>query len=251
MGAAPSACQSHGLLGSQSVTDASLVRLKGEAQGEASLVRLPGCWKAKDAHQAEVGDSASGLHYIDGAAFQRGQRMINHQLIVASHQGDVPGIMRALNCGAEIESQRSFVVRLSASHGASDYLSSSMEVVETPRLGLTALMRAATEGHPLAVSVLLAHGASVNACDEDLMTPLHFAAEAGCMDSCWLLLAAGACSFALDDFGRTARKAVPEKFTKTREEQRAWDELLQPGPLMARLVVEQYIKQTMQLVAED
>jgi len=65
------------------------------------------------------------------------------------------------------------------------------------------------------------------------MTPLHFAAEAGCWDSCWLLLAAGACSAAVDDSGRVARDAVPEEFTKTREEQRKWDELLRPGPPVA------------------
>lgn len=159
--------------------------------------------------------------------------MINHQLLVASRNGDVPGILQALSSGAEIESRRPLVVRLSPSHGAWDDPNPNVEVAAAPRPGLTALMRAATEGHPRAVSVLLAHGASVHSCDEDLMTPLHFAAEAGCRDCCRLLLAAGACSASLDDSGRTAREAVPEEFTKTREEQRAWDELLRPGPSLA------------------
>jgi len=155
--------------------------------------------------------------------------MINHQLLMASQNGDVPGILQALSCGAEIESRRPLVVRLSPSYGAGGDPDSNMEVLAAPQPGLTALMRASTEGHPRAVSVLLAHGASVHACDEDLMTPLHFAAQAGCRDSCRLLTAAGACSSALDDSGRIARKAVPEEFTKTREDQRAWDELLRPG----------------------
>jgi len=192
---------------------------------------LTGCLNAEDACVADVDSCAVGLESqcMNNGAVRQDQCMINHRLLVASQNGDVPGILQALSCGAEIESRRPLVIRLSPDYRAGDDPDSKMNISAAPQPGLTALMRASNEGHPRAVNVLLAHGASVHACDEDLMTPLHFAAEAGCKDSCRLLIAAGACSSALDDSGRIAREAVPEEFTKTREELRAWDELLRPG----------------------
>merc|ERR1719476_779029 len=92
--------------------------------------------------------------------------------------------------------------------------------------GLTPLMRAAKDGHSNAVRFLLEANAAVSAEDEDGMQPIHFAAAAGCRESCETLLAARANPSCLDDFGRDALACLPHHCTVNRATMRDWEELL-------------------------
>merc|ERR1712194_574736 len=92
--------------------------------------------------------------------------------------------------------------------------------------GLTPLMRAAQEGQAKAVVLLLEKRATPHAQDEDGMTPLHFAALAGCQESCAALLLAGANAGVVDDDMRSSLACVPAEYKCTRKEREAWEKLL-------------------------
>lgn len=70
-------------------------------------------------------------------------------------------------------------------------------------MGLTPLMHAALGGHVDTCSILLTAGAKVNAEDEDGMRPLHFAAKAGSLDVFKMLLLARADADCQDTDGLT------------------------------------------------
>mmetsp|Transcript_75029 Transcript_75029/g.232062 ORF Transcript_75029/g.232062 Transcript_75029/m.232062 type:complete len:131 (+) Transcript_75029:550-942(+) len=91
-------------------------------------------------------------------------------------------------------------------------------------------MLAAREGRAKAVALLLDLGATPHAQAEDGMTPLHFAASAGCRDSCRALLRAGANRWVLDGRERDAYACLPRHFVSTREGEAAWSSLLRPTP---------------------
>mmetsp|Transcript_49152 Transcript_49152/g.157153 ORF Transcript_49152/g.157153 Transcript_49152/m.157153 type:complete len:109 (+) Transcript_49152:1-327(+) len=90
-------------------------------------------------------------------------------------------------------------------------------------------MRAAQASEPDAVALLLASRASPHTKDEDGMTPLHFAAAAGCKESCKHLLAAGARRSVQDDNMRPALACVPAEALLAPKERAEWAELLGPG----------------------
>jgi len=74
--------------------------------------------------------------------------------------------------------------------------------------GLTPLLYAAGYGRLEVVEALLAHGAAVNAKDDKGLTPLHYAAEHGRLEVVDALLAHGAAVNAKDDKGLTPLKYV-------------------------------------------
>merc|ERR1719464_49017 len=82
--------------------------------------------------------------------------------------------------------------------------------------GLTPLMRAAKEGHVKAINLLLEFRAAVHVRDGDGMTPLHFAAAAGCRDSCEALLKAGANPCTLDESKSIPFDSLPKECLITR-----------------------------------
>jgi len=95
---------------------------------------------------------------------------------------------------------------------------------------LTPLMQAAKEGQAKAVALLLDLGATPHAQAEDGMTPLHFAASAGCRESCQALLRAGANRWVLDDHERDPLACLPPHLVSTRESQATWVALLRATP---------------------
>jgi len=84
------------------------------------------------------------------------------------------------------------------------------------------------------VKLLLEKRASPHAQDEEGATPLHFAAGAGCWESCKHLLAAGACKSVLDDQCRTPMACLPPEYLVSRKARMAWAELLAPAEVAAR-----------------
>mmetsp|Transcript_52521 Transcript_52521/g.163034 ORF Transcript_52521/g.163034 Transcript_52521/m.163034 type:complete len:222 (+) Transcript_52521:77-742(+) len=174
--------------------------------------------------------------------------ILNSRLLAASSDGDLMGIRRALGSGADIETRRPMVIRprcMKVPDEAADdptdlplVLGLGQQVSNTKRTsrgkvvlpansGLTPLMRAAKEGHAKAVLLLLEMRAAPHAKDEDGMTALHFAAAAGCRESCEALLRAGADPHKLDDCKRDAYASLPRDCTATRREQVEWRALLQ------------------------
>mmetsp|Transcript_9881 Transcript_9881/g.21725 ORF Transcript_9881/g.21725 Transcript_9881/m.21725 type:complete len:158 (+) Transcript_9881:1-474(+) len=92
-------------------------------------------------------------------------------------------------------------------------------------------MCASKEAHPKVITLLLAARANPACQDEDGMTPLHFAAAAGCSESCQLLLWAGASSTLEDDEGRRPRECLPRLSTLQRVDRAHWDTILGPEHL--------------------
>merc|ERR1719320_82311 len=90
---------------------------------------------------------------------------------------------------------------------------------------MTPLMYAAQEGYPAMVQYLLAARASMQKCEEDGLTPLHFAAMSACETTCRVLLDAGADIEIRDDEGKTAFEHVPDVFMRTPRDKMAWREL--------------------------
>lgn len=120
---------------------------------------------------------------------------INQSLIRASRDGDVEKVREALMQGAGLECRKPFIVRprgevIDAAHIASE--------------GMTPLMHACQQDHPKVVEILIRYGADVHASDEDAAQPFHFAAEAGALEACQLLLSAKADPFAPDADGNRA-----------------------------------------------
>lgn len=164
------------------------------------------------------------------------------QIIHAAAHGDVDKIRDAIQAGADVDATRSLTMRASQTfrphrqrledeYAEAEIIELSDAGVFTKRYpnrvgNLTPLMHAAREGNDKAVVVLIEAGASVNLCDQDGMRPLHFAAQAGCIDCCAVLVAAGADTLALDDLGRDALSYVPADCSMLRAEREAWERLL-------------------------
>lgn len=187
--------------------------------------------------------------------------LLNYKLLYASTDGDLAGIREALAVGADIETRRRLSFLPRGAIGEESLANSLEDPVdfeeilvlgdhgvfqsqgEVVRLGppecsqanaassseaLTPLMLAAKEGRAKAVALLLDYGATPHAQAEDGMTPLHFAASAGCRESCQTLLRAGANRWVLDNYERDAFACLPQHFVSTREAQTAWSALLRP-----------------------
>lgn len=149
------------------------------------------------------------------------QAMINHNLLKASRDGDLGGMMSAIKGGAYVETRRPFVMMTE-----SCLPNSRLAIAEDRGVGMTPLMYAAQAGYAEACSLLLSKGASVNAEDEDGLKPLHFAASSGCPQTCSVLLQRGADAAALDDEGFTALDYVPASYASNEADRRQWEQLL-------------------------
>eukprot|EP00747_Dinoflagellata_sp_TGD_P162316 gnl/TRDRNA2_/TRDRNA2_179777_c0_seq1.p1 gnl/TRDRNA2_/TRDRNA2_179777_c0~~gnl/TRDRNA2_/TRDRNA2_179777_c0_seq1.p1 ORF type:complete len:255 (-),score=61.49 gnl/TRDRNA2_/TRDRNA2_179777_c0_seq1:9-773(-) len=172
--------------------------------------------------------------------------MANLHLLRSAADGDLNGVNEAIKIGADLETRRPLIMRPEDKHtdlqgkGADEekeetvyladegvFYTQGLNPEDEERLpGLTALMRAAKEGHPKIVSLLLTAKASVNAKDEDGMQAIHFAAAAGCMDSCKALIGKGASAVLKDDNGRSAFECLPRDCTITRAERQLWEKVL-------------------------
>jgi len=174
----------------------------------------------------------------------------NHRLLLASSNGDLTGIHEALASGADIETKSRLPslrcgslggggadkereridfeeVLVLGDHGT--FQSKGEIVALGPPVspsGHTPLMRAAKGGHAKAVSMLLERSATPHTQDEDGMTPLHFAAAAGCRASCAALLMAGANRWVLDHLERDPFACLPMHLISSEESAAAWLALL-------------------------
>mmetsp|Transcript_52435 Transcript_52435/g.147145 ORF Transcript_52435/g.147145 Transcript_52435/m.147145 type:complete len:203 (+) Transcript_52435:111-719(+) len=148
----------------------------------------------------------------------------NYDLLRASADGDLQGILSSVNAGADINS-----------HGGGGWMRPSPvhlpggTLVHEVPVGMTPLMRAAGGGHAAAVRLLVRLRASVVARDEDGMQPLHFAATANCYAACAALLEAGAERSALDDEARDAYACLDPKSLRYPRPGEDWGALLLRG----------------------
>jgi len=196
-------------------------RVDGEDEF-ATRKQVPHCGNVS----VQCGDKAYLIssHKWDSSA------LADWKLIQASSTGDLHSLREALQQGANVDSTRA--MRLSTCkrrqhrqeckpHG------SDVGEIFFERSGrvrsLTPLMRAAEEGHDRAVAMLLTAGASWHVQDEDGMQALHFAAACGSLGCCAVLLAAGADSTALDDFGRDPFSCLPRECTAFPTERKRWE----------------------------
>mmetsp|Transcript_61334 Transcript_61334/g.176501 ORF Transcript_61334/g.176501 Transcript_61334/m.176501 type:complete len:225 (+) Transcript_61334:75-749(+) len=175
---------------------------------------------------------------MPAGATQEQRVLVELDLLRASAQGNVEGILFATAAGADIESRGRRLMHPAGSRSMpdSDPSLGCKELSKTER-GLTPLMRAANAGEPRAVRLLLRLGAAHDARDEDGMQPLHFAATAGCYESCLALLDGGADAGALDDDKRDAFACLPEQSLRERRSRTAWLALLR-RPDQTRAAVE-------------
>mmetsp|Transcript_80601 Transcript_80601/g.178988 ORF Transcript_80601/g.178988 Transcript_80601/m.178988 type:complete len:251 (-) Transcript_80601:44-796(-) len=175
--------------------------------------------------------------------------IVNLKLLRASGDGNLEEIGEAIRAGADLETRRTPHVRpqepliddygdptcgdkdLAAMGLYPDMQASTASTFARTKSrphpeGLTALMRAAQQGRPEAVSLLLTARASLTARDEDGMQPLHFAAEAACLDSCKALLSGRANPAEKDDNDRDAFGCLPRETMLTRAERARWESIL-------------------------
>jgi len=136
---------------------------------------------------------------------------VNCMLLRASKDGDLEGIRKALDGGANINTRLPPFIRASPDANDFGYDSKPMdsEQLNPFALSLTPLMHAAQEGHTEAVALLLRRGAQVNLHEQDGMQALHFAAASASIECFRMLLGAGANPMAKDVFGRGALACVP------------------------------------------
>lgn len=178
------------------------------------------------------------------------------KLINASVDGNVGRIRDALKMGAFVDTTRPLTLRPSIPIQEADDDDESEEVLEIdgkvakcPQweetdnakdcreekerpadrrvINLTPLMHACREGHAQAVAELLLARASVMLRDQDGMQPLHFAARAGCFNSCALLINAGATTTSEDDEAFTPFASLPAELKRARADREAWEALFQ------------------------
>jgi len=153
---------------------------------------------------------------------------VNCMLLLASKDGDIEGIWKALENGANINTRLPTLIRVSVADA--DYFDDDSKPMdlEPPNpwaLSLTPLMHAAQEGHAEAVELLLRFGAQVNLHEADGMRALHFAAASASIECFRMLLGAGANPVAKDNFGHTALECAPLRRIAASPSRREWLQL--------------------------
>lgn len=88
-------------------------------------------------------------------------------------------------------------------------------------------MYAAQNGHLECTKLLLKQRAQVNACDDDSVTPLHFAASSGCLKTCEALILHGADANSLDDDGNTPFSYIPTEARANKHTRLLWETLFE------------------------
>uniref|UniRef100_A0A7S0FY29 Uncharacterized protein n=1 Tax=Pyrodinium bahamense TaxID=73915 RepID=A0A7S0FY29_9DINO len=249
-----------------SCSDEILVRNAGSGApaptGPGASRPLPSSSPAATPRSRDYGGQAAKCCESGHRRSGGGQMLLNFKLLFASADGDLGGIREALVSGADIETRRPLTLLPRSALGEEPLTDSMEDPVDfeevlvlgdhgvfqsqgevislgppkQPQAGasgageaLTPLMRAAKEGRAKAVALLLDSGATPHAQAEDGMTPLHFAAAAGCRESCQALLRAGANRWVLDAYERDAFACLPQHWVSTREGQAAWLALLRPA----------------------
>jgi len=155
--------------------------------------------------------------------------MLNHRLLTACRDNDVPGVRKALEDGAYLETRRPFVMRPkppTAMGAISEATTGGGKKKHVARTGLTPLMYSAQNGSVTVTTLLLESRAAVNARDEDGIRPVHLAAAAGSLEVCQLLIKNGAEKVAVDNEGRLPFDHIPSDNIFTRAERAQWEEVL-------------------------
>jgi len=155
--------------------------------------------------------------------------LANCMLLRASADGDLEGIKKALDDGADVNTRLPMWVRLGYG-GSNDVDDSNSESIDSEPLNsgplsLTPLTHAAQEGHVEAVELLLRFGANVDLHEADGMQALHFAAMSASVECFRMLLAANANPLAKDNFGRDALECVPLPQITANPSKREWLQL--------------------------
>mmetsp|Transcript_9669 Transcript_9669/g.21687 ORF Transcript_9669/g.21687 Transcript_9669/m.21687 type:complete len:246 (-) Transcript_9669:194-931(-) len=160
----------------------------------------------------------------------------NFNLLRASAEGDADRIRHAISWGADVNTRTRVVLyplktwdesREQADKAAAEQAWEGSDVLRDT--GLTPLMHAAMNGQTTAVALLLMARAMPSLQEEDGMQALHFAASAACQECCRSLLLARARPSQQDDSGRDAFACLPEEATESKQERKAWTELLRPS----------------------
>mmetsp|Transcript_116598 Transcript_116598/g.226790 ORF Transcript_116598/g.226790 Transcript_116598/m.226790 type:complete len:235 (-) Transcript_116598:83-787(-) len=141
----------------------------------------------------------------------------NCLLLNASKEGDVVGIRRAMEDGANINTRLPVWICVADPEDVdfeppTGNHQEANRILEEPKAkgkGLTPLMHASHEGHAEAVKLLLSLRANLHLQDADGTQALHLAAQSTSADCFRTLLEAGADPLAEDQFGHDALHYVP------------------------------------------
>lgn len=217
----------------------------------------------------DVETVAFHIYALEGSIGSAGKA--NCDLLLASKAGDIVGIKKAMEAGADINARlplRSHVQNTedhdcaqlkvtnsghrrqrprahtappapampamlfaTATPNTTDWVS-----METRSQNLTPLMHAAWEGHIEAVNLLLSMDANPDLQTADGMQALHLAAHSASDDCFQALLQSGANPLAKDNLGRDALQCVPFVKISHRSADRKWLTLLKEASGMAALV---------------
>mmetsp|Transcript_22165 Transcript_22165/g.40773 ORF Transcript_22165/g.40773 Transcript_22165/m.40773 type:complete len:228 (-) Transcript_22165:8-691(-) len=157
----------------------------------------------------------------DGVGTQN-KAMLNQLLLVAARDGRDKEVELLLTRRAFIETRRPFVMLSDGNGGAQGI------ILPLPHdVGMTPLMYAAQAGSVQCCEVLLKHNAHVNAREEDGLRALHFGAMGGSREVIELLVGAGADTSAFNDDAKQAIDLIEESPMLGRD-RHAVRELLMP-----------------------
>merc|ERR1711972_1172069 len=107
--------------------------------------------------------------------------LCNYELQQAARRADAEGVSKCLAAGGWTETRRPLLINRFQKV-------QRLDTSEDEEEGMTPLMFAAQAGSAECCRRLLAAGAIVNAVEEDGWAALHFAAHEACLDSCLVLL---------------------------------------------------------------
>jgi len=160
-----------------------------------------------------------GRDWLDATSPYENRDLANWSLLSSSQEGDIDGIEKALNAGADINTRPTMWMRR-GTRGTSECGPGNPD-----GSGLTPLMHASIEGHVEAVKLLIAHGAELRLQDTDGMQAFHLAAEAASAECFHALLAAGANPLAKDNFDRSALECLPPSCSSRKEWQAVFQQV--------------------------
>lgn len=223
----------------------------GPASGRCTAVvetcAVDTCASFGDTHCAVVNQVQSRPFFDD---IHQAIDEANCFLLRASKEGDISGVLKALEAGADIDTRLPTWICIK-SELETDSGDDAFEPEQSVSSSFTPLMNASSEGHVEVLQLLLGFRADLELCDSEGMRALHLAAQAASAGCFRALLEAGADPLATDYLSRDALQHVPLSIICQGEEKHEWLALLKEKGGILRQVTGTSEVETAEQVAHD